>query len=376
MKFNVPSKVLYSAVSSVSKIINPKNALNILDNFLVELKDDVLTITGSDTENTLSARVNVTEVEGSGRLCIHARRLVEMVKEIPDQGITFHINDTTFEIDITYSSGKYNLVGISGDEYPEYKLKADESEPFTFTTKGENIIKALEYTMFAVGNDDYRPMMQGILFDIVPEQITFVATDTRKLVRYIDKRIQANATARCILPMKPATVLRNVFPKDATLSITISAKNAIFETDTMKLQCSFINGNYPDYNRVIPQKHPYLLTADRATLLTAVRRVGVFVDPSFGLEKFRITPERLMIKTDDNNMCTSARDSVACSFTGTELTIGFSAHHLSDILGTMNTEEVLIDLADPGRPGVFRPSENEEGTDLLMLLMPMTVGEF
>jgi DNA polymerase-3 subunit beta len=144
----------------------------------------------------------------------------------------------------------------------------------------------------------------------------------------------------------------------------------------MKLQCSFINGNYPDYNRVIPQKHPYVLTADRATLLTAIRRVGVFVDPSYGLEKFRITPERVMIKTDDTSMCTSARDSVACSFTGTELTIGFSAHHLSDILGSMSTEEVYIDLADPGRPGVFRPGENEEDTDLLMLLMPMTVGEF
>jgi DNA polymerase-3 subunit beta len=376
MKFNVPSKVLSSAVTSVSKIINPKNALNILDNFLVELSGDVLTITGSDTENSLSARIPVTEAEGNGRLCIHARRLVEMVKEIPDQGITFHINDTTLEIDITYSSGKYNLVGISGDEYPEYKLKEDEKEPFTFSTRGENIIKGLENTMFAVGNDDYRPMMQGVLFDIAPEQVTFVATDTRKLVRYIDRRIAAGASARCILPVKPATVIRNVFPKDEETSITISAKNAIFETSSLKLQCSFIIGQYPDYNRVIPQKHPYLLTVDRTTFLTAVRRVGVFVDPSYGLEKFRITPERIMIKTDDTSMCTSARDSVACSFTGNELIIGFSAHHLADILSTISSDDVLIDLADPGRPGVFRPSENEEGTDLLMLLMPMTVGDF
>lgn len=376
MKFNVPSKTLYSAVSSVSKVINSKNSLTILDNFLVELNGDVLTVTGSDIENSLTARINVTEAEGSGRFCIGARRLVELLREMPDQGISFSINDTTLEIEIEYASGNYTLVAITGDEYPDFKPDPDEKEPISFTCVPQDLIKGIDNTLFAVGNDDLRPMMMGIFFDIKPDSITFVATDTRKLVRYICRNIAPGVEGNCLLPVKPANIIKNVFAKDESLKVTMTTKNATFESGSFTFKCCFLNGRFPDYNRVIPQNNPYILNVDRLSFLTAVRRVGVFVDPAFGLEKFRITPSRILLKSSDQGNCTSAREQVPCSFSGQELTIGFSAPYLIEILNTIPTEDIIIELSDPGRPGLFRPTEDAAGTELLMLLMPMTVGEF
>ncbi len=376
MRFNVPCKTFYNAVSAASKVINPKNSLAILDNFLLELTGEELTITGADVDNSITARVAVTEAEGNCRFCVTARRLVDLLKELPDQGLTVTVNEN-FEVEIEYTGGKYNLTAINGDEYPTFRKDQEEqSEPQTFTIKSSTLLKGLEYTIFAVGDDDYRPMMKGVFFDICPEKITFVATDTHKLVRYIDTRIQADFTGSCIIPVKPATVMRNIFTKETELRFTVTKKNATVESEGITFKCSFLNGRFPDYNRVIPAESPFRLTVDRLAMLNAVRRVGVFVDPGYGLEKFKITPEKVLIKSDDSNMCTCARETVPCSYNGNEMVIGFSAPFLVEFMSVLPTKEISIDLADPSRAGVFCPSENEEGTNLVMLLMPMSVDKF
>lgn len=376
MKFNVPCKALHAAAAGVSKVINPKNALSILDNFLLEVSGETLTITGSDMENSLSTRISVTDVEGELRFCIGARRLVDLLKELPAQGITVEVDDTTYQVEISYSGGKYTLVAIDGAEYPQYKANADESEPISFQIVGSHLIKGLENTMFAASSDDYRPIMQGVCLDIHKEDITFVATDSHKLVRYIDRRTVPGVEGSCVIPMKPCTVLRNVVNKEETLTVTMTAKNATIASDTMTFKCTFLNGRYPDYNRVIPKNYPYTMSADRVALLNAVRRVGIFVDPGFGLMKFRITSEKIFLKSDDTNLCTTAREQLACSYDGPELVIGFSSPFLIEILQTLSTEEVLVNLADQGRPGLFSPAENEDNTELLILLMPMSVDGF
>ncbi len=376
MQFNVPCKTFYSAVSAVSKVINPKNALAILDNFLIELKGDVLTITGGDVENSLIARINVTEPEGEGRFCLPARRLVDLLKELPDQGLHVKFTEDSLAVEIEYTGGKYNLVAINGNEYPEFRNDEDADEPISFEVDADKLLKGLEYTIFAVGDDDYRPMMKGVFFDITEEQIVFVATDTHKLVRYTDQRIKPGVVGSCIMPVKPAAVLRNVFTKEETVKMTMTKKNATIETENYTFKCRFLNGRFPDYNRVIPRETPFRLSVDRAAMLNAVRRVSVFVDPGFGLEKFKITSEKVLIKCDDNNMGTCARESVPCSYNGPDMVIGFSAPFLTDFMSSLPTDEVYVDLSDPSRAGVFRPSQNEEGTDLVMLLMPMNVDQF
>ncbi len=376
MKFNVPSKTLYNYVSSVSKVINSKNALAILNNFLFVLDENTLTITASDLENRLTARVPVTEAEGSGSFCVDARRIVDLLKEMPDQGITFNINDDNLAVEITYPSGNYNFIALNGNEYPANSNDDEYAGTLEFTCPTEQIIKGIDNTLFAVGNDDLRPQMMGILWDIKPDAITFVATDTRKLVKYRNEMSAPGVEGSCIIPIKPATVIKNVFAKEQEVKVTIEPKSATFESPSFTFNCRFIKGNFPDYNRVIPANNPYTLTIDRHSFLNAVRRVGVFVDPGHGLVKFKITPDKLIMKAQDNNYMTSAWESVSCDFTGSEMVIGFSAPYLIEIFGTLSTSDIAIKLSDPSRPGVFLPAENDSDSELLMLLMPMTVQEF
>ena len=376
MKFNVSSKTLYSYVSAVSKVINSKNALTILNNFLFELSDNTLTITASDLENTLVAHLEVMDAEGEGKFCVDARRMVDLLKEMPDQGISFDINDDNLAVEIVYPSGNYSFIAINGNEYPSNDSVDESTDIIEFTCPTEQIIKGIDNTLFAVGNDDLRPQMMGILWDIKPDAITFVATDTRKLVKYRNAMSAPGVEGSCILPIKPATVIKNVFAKEDEVKVTLEPKSATFESPSYKFNCRFIKGSFPDYNRVIPVKNPYVITVDRQSFLNAVRRVGVFVDQGHGLVKFKIEKDRLTMKATDNNFCTSAREVVPCDFTGTEMIIGFSAPYLIEIFNTISTTDILIKLSDPSRPGVFVPSENSENSELLMLLMPMTVSDF
>lgn len=376
MKFNVSSKTLYSYVSAVSKVINSKNALTILNNFLFELSDNTLTITASDLENTLVAHLEVMDAEGEGKFCVDARRMVDLLKEMPDQGISFDINDDNLAVEIVYPSGNYSFIAINGNEYPSNESVDESTDIVEFTCPTEQIIKGIDNTLFAVGNDDLRPQMMGILWDIKPDAITFVATDTRKLVKYRNAMSAPGVEGSCILPIKPATVIKNVFAKEDEVKVTLEPKSATFESPSYKFNCRFIKGSFPDYNRVIPVKNPYVITVDRQSFLNAVRRVGVFVDQGHGLVKFKIEKDQLTMKATDNNFCTSAREVVPCDFTGTEMIIGFSAPYLIEIFNTISTTDILIKLSDPSRPGVFVPSENSENSELLMLLMPMTVSDF
>ncbi len=376
MKFNVSSKTLYSYVSAVSKVINSKNALTILNNFLFELSDNTLTITASDLENTLVAHLEVMDAEGEGKFCVDARRMVDLLKEMPDQGISFDINDDNLAVEIVYPSGNYSFIAINGNEYPSNESVDESTDIIEFTCPTEQIIKGIDNTLFAVGNDDLRPQMMGILWDIKPDAITFVATDTRKLVKYRNAMSAPGVEGSCILPIKPATVIKNVFAKEDEVKVTLEPKSATFASPSYKFNCRFIKGSFPDYNRVIPVKNPYVITVDRQSFLNAVRRVGVFVDQGHGLVKFKIEKDQLTMKATDNNFCTSAREVVPCDFTGTEMIIGFSAPYLIEIFNTISTTDILIKLSDPSRPGVFVPSENSENSELLMLLMPMTVSDF
>lgn len=376
MKFKVHSKSLYSAISAVSKVINAKNAMTILNNFLLEVTENEVAITASDLENTLTARVEISDLQGEPmKFCVDARRSVELFKELPELMVEFSIDDA-LAITIDYPGGQFNFVGVNGNEYPSTKEENPGSEPQSFDCPTAQLIAGFDNTLFAVGTDDLRPQMMGIFMDIKPDAITFVSTDTHKLVKYRNWESAPGITSSCILPVKPANIIKNVFAKEESVKITLDGKSATIQSGAYSFNCRFIKGNFPDYNRVIPQSNPFVLTIDRKSMLNAVRRVGVFVDPGHGLIKFRIRPESIELKAQDNNFCTSGHEEVPCSFTGNEMVIGFSAPFLIEIFNTIQTENVVVKLADPSRPGVFLPEENPENAELLMLLMPMTVGDY
>lgn len=376
MKFKVSSKALYSVLSGVSKVINSKNTLTVLDNFLLKLEGESLIVTASDTENTLTARIAVTGVEGEGAFLLNARRISDIAKELPDVDVEFSVNPDTLEVGIKFPGGSFDLMALDARQYPETVDAVANDEILRFTAPGSQILAGIDSTLFAVGSDDLRPQMMGILWHIEEDGITFVATDTRKLVRYINRTSAPGISASCILPVKPSVILKALVGKDDKVNVMITPKSATFETERITLNCRFIKGNFPDYNRVIPKNNPYVATVDRSALLTAVRRVAVCADPSHGLIKFRFTPTKVEMRVDDANLSTFAHEEVACDFTGNSMVIGFSAPYLIEIFNTLPTDNILLQLADPSRPGVFLPEENAENTDMVMILMPMTVQDF
>ncbi len=376
MKFKVASKALYSTLSGVSKVINSKNTLSILDNFHWSVQDGFLVITASDSENTLTAKVAISDVQGEGDFCVNARRISDIAKELPDVDVEFDINESTYAMKISFPGGNFDMVTLEGAQYPQTIEASDPDASFDMLCPATQILSGIENTLFAVGSDELRPQMMGILWDIKEDGITFVATDTRKLVRYVDRTSAPGMTASCILPVKPAVILKSLLGKDEEVSVTISPRSAVFRTESLTLTSRFIKGNFPDYNRVIPTSNPFTVTVDRGAILTAVRRVSVCADPGHGLVKFRFSPTRVEMKVDDPNVNTFAHEEVPCDFTGQEMVIGFCAAYLIEIFSTLSTDNVILKLADPSRPGVFQPEDNEENTDLVVILMPMTVQDF
>lgn len=373
MKFNVASKTLYSNLSAVSKVINSKNALTILNNFLFTLSGSTLTVRASDMENSLVATLEVMDAIGEGSFCLDAHRMVDLLKEMPPQEMTFEIDDQSFETVIAYPNGEFKTMAIDGNEYPAPEQDEEDNDRINFACPASVAISGIENTVFAVGNDELRPQMTGILWDIKPDRIIFVATDTRKLVRYTNQSIAPGAACSFILPLKPATVLRNIFGKEDSIDISISKKSVTFSSATYRFDCRFIKGMFPDYNRVIPQNNNRILTVDRQMFINAMRRVTVFGNGGNGLIRFHFDENVATLIAQDSSYGTSGRETLACDYQGDPLTIGFGAPYLQEIFSTISTPEVIVKLADPSRPAICLPSENQPDTDLLMILMPMNI---
>lgn len=370
MKFNVSSKVLQQQLSAVSKVINTKNALSILDNFLLKVEGSTLSITGSDQENTMTATLEIMEVEGEGAIAVPYKRLLDMLKEVPGQGLTFYINDSTKEIDIRFLNGHFNFMGLSADEYPQ--RTPFEGDSHTFTVPASMIQKGIDNTIFAVSSETIRPIMTGILWDITEDAITFVASDTHKLVRYVNNEGRPGFVGSFIMPSKPANILKSIIGKDTeSIEITMDSKSATFKFANYSLSCRFINGNYPNYNRVIPQDNPFELTIDRVSFLNAMRRVALFASMASNLVKMNIQSNEILLSSKDLDYSTSAEERVDCEYQGNSMSIGFNATYMIEVLNNLRGDTIVINLSDPSRAGLFSPIKQDDGENVLMLLMPM-----
>lgn len=372
MKFNVSGKALQQQLQAVSKVINSKNTLTILDNFLLTVEGETLTITGSDQENVMTASVEIMEVEGEGSIAISAKRLLDIFKEVSSQALTFYINDTTFEVDIKFLNGHFNFMGVNAAEYPS-KMQ-HEQDTVEFRMPAFVAQKGIENTVFAASTDTIRPVMTGIFWDIHESDITFVSSDTHKLVKYVNSECAPGLTASFIMPAKPANILRSIVGKDESeMIVRMDSRSATFIFSNYTLTCKFIKGNYPNYNRVIPTGNPFLLTIDRMSLLTAMRRVALFASAASSLVRLNIQPNEMLLSSQDLDYSTSAEERVACEYEGNAMTIGFNAQYMIEVLNNLKGNVVLVKLADPSLPGIFSPDEQPAGESTIILLMPMQV---
>jgi len=372
MKFNVQSKLLLTRLNAVSKVVSSKNAYAILDNFLFELQSDRLVVTGSDMETRLTTNIEVQNVEGTGKFALDVKRTINSLKELPDTALTFEINDETLAVKVTYINGYYDAMALNGDEFPEKAANANDVQQFSLPSK--SIASGIGHTLFAVGNDDMHPQFTGIFWDIKPDMIVYVASDSHKLVRYRQTNITPNFERSFILPAKPASILSNIIDRnsDDLVNITVDENSATFENADYQLSCRFINGRYPNYNSVIPEDNPYTMAVDRMTLLNAVRRVAVFANVG-GLVRLDLKPSEVVLTAQDVDHSTAAEETIACEYNGEPMNIGFKSADVIDVVNNIDSDGVYLKLLDPARAGVFVPSEQNAGEDLIVLQMPMMI---
>lgn len=374
MKFKVPGKEFQNTLQIMSKVLNSKNTVTILDNFLLKVEGDKLWITGSDSETTMVSWLQIFEVEGEGEVAVSSKTLTDMTKEIGNQPIQFVMNDETRAINVDYTNGHFEFMGIDGAEFPR-RAAADE-ESRDIVVPANVIVKGIENTLYAVSTDTIRPTMTGIFWDIKDDNITFVASDTHKLVRYINRQVKPGFEGGFILPSKPAGILRSMIGKEDTeVNLKITSKGAVFEVGPFKLSCKFIMGNYPNYNRVIVENSPYHVVVDRASLLNAVRRVSLFASKSTSLVKCNFDGARLTMTARDFDYSTLGEEVVDCSYDGQPMMIGFATNYMIDILGHLNCDDVKISLVDPARPGLFEPLQQQPDENIVVLQMPIQVLE-
>lgn len=370
MKFIVSSNALLKQLQSLSGVLASSNTLPILDNFLFEIDNKQLTITASDLETTITATMAV-EAKEQGAIAIPARLLLDTLKAFPEQPLTFSIDTRLFGIEIISDQGKYKMTGFNGVEFPKSPVL---EEPRTIMIPGGTLVTAINKTLFATGNDDLRPVMSGIFFELGEEGIRFVATDAHKLVRYSRTDIQAEGGASFIVPKKPLTLLKNALGSSSNAEVTVAynENNASFTFDNTILVCRLIDGKYPNYEAVIPKKNPNKLTIDRAGFLSSIRRVSIFSNKTTHQVRLSINGSQLKVSAEDLDFANEANEQLTCSYEGEDMTIGFNSRFLMDMLNNLNSENVVIEMSAPNRAGILLPAESTEvGEDVLMLVMPV-----
>ena len=374
MRFTLSSTALSSRLQTLARVINSKNSLPILDSFLFEVRNQQLFITASDSENVMRSVLALDQVDGEGNFAVPNRTLLDAMKELPEQPLTFDIDLNTLTIKIIYQNGLYNFTAQNADEYPRVQPIPDGATVITIDsqTLADNISRSI----FATAQDELRPVMNGIYFDLTQDSLNVVASDGHKLVRNKNFTIKSENPAAFILPKKPATLLKNVLGKDGgDVVIKFDERSAEISFADGVLFCRLIEGRYPNYNSVIPQNNPNQLNIDRRSLIGALKRVLPFASESSQLIRFHLEAGKLELSSEDIDFATSAKEVVTCEYAGQSMNIGFKGSSLSEILNNLQGDEVQIELADPSSAGIIVPAQQPENEDVLMLIMPMLLND-
>ncbi len=372
MKFTVSSSALLSLLATTGKVISNKSSLPILEYFLMELKDGQLTVTTSDLETTLIGSITVDNIEQEGVIAAPAKLMLDSLKEFPEMPLAIEVNDTTWEIKITWASGNLSIPGASAVSYPAVQSIAAECKQLSLDA--DLLVGGINKTIFATADDELRPVMNGVFFDFSPETLTFVATDAHKLVKY-NTQHESGITSSFILPKKPANLLKSLLAKaEEPVEVVFDAKNVIFQLKSFRLVCRLIEGNYPNYNAVIPAANPNKVLIDRVEFLNGIKRVAVCSNPSTNLIRMDIADNRVNLTAQDIDFSVSANETISCSYDGQSVSIGFKSTFLVEILSNIETPTVVVELADSTRAGVFKPVyDDQQSSQTLMLLMPMMI---
>lgn len=359
----------------MSRVINSKNSLPILADIVFDVKEDILNLKASDGEIMLWQKISVTDNEGEGSFAVNAKTITDAVKNFPDFPLTFSIEENNNVVKVDYFSGEFTLPVDSTLEWP---TMADISltERFSFFIYENLLQENIARTIFATADDELRPVMNGIYFDLTTECLAVVASDGQQLVRNRILSVKAEDETKkggFILSKKAANILKNILSKttENDVEVTFDGRQLNIMTPDFCLQCRLIEGRYPNYNSVIPQNNPNIVTVDRTTLIAALKRVSPFSNDSIHMICLHVENGKLQLDAEDYDFSKTATEVMACNYNGQPMNIGLKGTKTMEILSNINSQEIEIQLADPARAALILPSEQPEDMDVLMLQMPM-----
>lgn len=369
MNFIVSSTTLLKPLQHLNAVLNSSNVLPILDNFLFNLDQNVLTITASDLETTMTTKVPVRS-ESRGIIAVPAKMILDTLKTMPEMPVSFQVNINDYSIEMSAGEGKYHVTGFDGEDFPKVPMI---DNPSKLNISSIILSLGINKTIFAAGNDDLRPTMNGVFFQLSPDELTMVATDAHKLVRYKRSDVKSSASASFIVPKKPLNILKNVLANiDTDVAIEYNASNAFFSFGETYLICRLVDGKYPNYEAVIPKENPNKLTVDRGLLFNSVKRVMLYSNKTTYQTRLKIVGSELQVSAEDFDFNNAANERITCSYIGDDMEIGFNAKFLVDMLSNLDSENIILEMSQPNRAGIIVPEiKDNNDEDILMLVMPV-----
>ncbi|MFL5739855.1 MAG: DNA polymerase III subunit beta [Flavisolibacter sp.] len=371
MKFIVSSSQLLKQLQHIAGVINSNTVLPILEDFLFEIEKGKLTVVATDLETVMRIQLDI-EAKDSGKVCIPAKILMDSLKNIADQPLSFNI-DKNFAVEITSDNGKYKVMGENPDNFPK-EPAADDTTVLSMTATA--LITAINKTLFAVSNDDLRPAMTGVYFELNKDFIQFVATDAHRLVRYKRTDVHCPRPDSFIVPRKPLNLLKAALPdNEDEINLSYNSNHLFVKHGTTQMSCRLIDARFPDYKVVIPSDNPYKMVVAKNDFQSALRRVSVFSNKSTNQVALNISGSELQLAAQDVDFSFEGNERMKCQYDGQDLTIAFNARFLIEMLNAADSEEVRLELSTPTKAGILKPTELDDHEELLMLVMPLMLNQ-
>ncbi len=370
MKFIISSGALLKQLQNISGVLSTNSSLPILEDFLFDISEGELMILASDLDNTIITHIKA-EAQEPGRVAIPAKMLIDSLKSFPEQPLTFIINPDTFGVEIASGYGKYKLNGHDPEEFPKI---AEIDEGTSFKMDASILYSGINKTIFATGNDDLRPVMSGVFMQVGFDNLTMVATDSHRLVRYRRNDVKSENEASFIIPKKPLNLLKNLLGYvNGDVTIDFNARNASFSFDQIRVVCRLIDGRYPNYEAVIPKENPFRLSMSRQDLMSSIRRVAIFSSKSTNQVKLNIQGSELQLTAEDLDYANSASERLTCQYEGEDMEIAFNSKFINEMLSNLETDRITLNMSAPNRAGILLPESEtpDADEDLLMLVMPV-----
>ena len=374
MNFIVSSSYLLKNLNSISGVITSNPVVPILENVLFEIEGGNLLITASDLQTSVMVELQVESKE-DGSVAIPAKILIETLKNLPEQPVTFSIDDQNYNIEINSDNGRYKLAGENSADFPKVP---GVNDGYSSDINSEILNSAISNTIFSTSTDELRPAMTGVFFKLSSTGCTFVSTDGHRLVKYIRTDIKGDEVDHdMILPRKSLNLLKSILPTDKSSDIKLdfNASNAYFSFENIKMVCRLIDERYPDYDNVIPSDNSNTVTITKSELLGSLKRISIYANKTTNQVRFKITGSEILISAEDLDFSNEANERISCAHDGDDIEIGFNAKFLIEMLSNIESEKVILKLSEPNRAGLLIPEDINDNEDITMLVMPVMLND-